>query len=200
MFVCLFLTIPQTLSLQLSLSISLHSLSVTNNPSCTCRHLFPFLQQAVFLSLPPLLSMLQAFTIPSPATPKEHPRLPLVRYPSTQRCSSDRDSNRRTSRWTSGAQADRRAVHKQADERRISDASAMHQRWTSDAGATSRADGRMMHEGQRNRQTNRQTRDGPAMDQRCTSDRATPRPTMDEQATDHDSSRPVRDEQWTTGR
>ena len=142
--------------------------------------------------------MLQAFTIPSPATPKEHPRLPLVRYPSTQRCSSDRDSSRRTirrtSRWTSGAQAGRRATH----QRRISDASAMHegqsnsqrdarctsdrgtegramdqqmdQRWTSDAGATSRADGRTMHEGQRNSQTNRQTRDGPAMDQRCTSD------------------------------
>ena len=50
------------------------------------------------------------------------------------------------------------------------------QRWTSDAGATSRADGRTMHEGQRNSQTNRQTRDGPAMDQRCTRDRATPRP------------------------
>ena len=118
---------------------------------CTCQHLFPFLQRAVFLSLPPLLSMLQAFTTPSPATPKEHPRLPLVRYPSTQRCSSDRDSSRRTIRRTSGAQADGRAVHKQADERRISDASAMHQRCTRDRATA--------------RRTNRR-----AMDQRWTSD------------------------------
>ena len=72
----------------------------------------------------------------------------------------------------------------------------MDQRWTSDARATSRADGRTMHEGQRNSQTNRQTRDGPAMDQRWTSDRATPRPAdgpvMDQRCTsDRATPRPA---------
>ena len=124
--------------------------------------------------------MLQAFTIPSPATPKEHPRLPLVRYPSTQRCSSDRDSNRRTIRWTSGAQADGRAVHKQADERRISDASAMHQRCTRDrATARGTRDARVTEEQMDERCTSRWTSDGPAerpaMDQRCRSDESSRR-------------------------
>ena len=40
------------------------------------------------------------------------------------------------------------------------------QRWTSDAGATSRADGRTMHEGQRNRGTRDAPADGPAMHER----------------------------------
>ena len=128
--------------------------------------------------------MLQAFTIPSPATPKEHPRLPLVRYPSTQRCSSDRDSNRRTSGRTSGAQADGRAVHKQADERRISDASAMHQRCTRDrATARGTRDARVTEEQMDERCTSRWTSDGPAdgpaerpaMDQRCRSDESSRR-------------------------
>ena len=69
----------------------------------------------------------------------------------------------------SDAPADGPAMDQQMDQLK-------DQRWTSDAGATSRADGRTMHEGQRNSQTNRQTRDGPAMDQRWTSNRATPRP------------------------
>ena len=132
--------------------------------------------------------MLQAFTIPSPATPKEHPRLPLVRYPSTQRCSSDRDSNRRTIRWTSAAQADGRALHKQADERRISDASATHQRCTRDrATARGTRDARVTEEQMDERCTSRWTSDGPAerpaMDQRCRSDESSRR-THDARATE----------------
>ena len=166
--------------------------------------------------------MLQAFTIPSPATPKEHPRLPLVRYPSTQRCSSDRDSSRRTIRWTSGAQADGRAVHKQADERRISDASAMHQRCTRDrATARGTRDARVTEEQRDARCTSRWTSDGPAerpaMDQRCRSDESSRRthdargteeqrdarctsdgPAMDQRCTsDRATPRPTMDEQAT---
>ena len=128
--------------------------------------------------------MLQAFTIPSPATPKEHPRLPLVRYPSTQRCSSDRDSNRRTIRWTSGAQAGRRATH----QRCISDASAMHQRCTRNrATARGTRDARVTEEQMDERCTSRWTSDGPAerpaMDQRCRSDESSRR-THDARATE----------------
>ena len=146
--------------------------------------------------------MLQAFTIPSPATPKEHPRLPLVRYPSTQRCSSDRDSSRRTIRRTSGAQADGRAVHKQADERRISDASAMHQRCTRDrATARGTRDARVTEEQMDERCTSRWTSDGPAerpaMDQRWTSDGPAERPAMDQRCTSDESSRRTHDARGT---
>ena len=140
--------------------------------------------------------MLQAFTIPSPATPKEHPRLPMVPHSPTQRCSSDRDSNRRTirrtSKWTSDASADGRAVHKQADERRISDASATHQRCTRDrATARGTRDARVteeqMDERCTSRCTSRWTSDGPAerpaMDQRCRSDESSRR-THDARATE----------------
>ena len=95
-----------------------------------------------------------------------------------------------TSRRTSGAQADGRAVHKQADERRISDASAMHEgqsnsqrdaRCTSDRGTEGRAMDQQMDQRWTSRWTSdarvteqhpdqqtdqRWTSDGPAMDQR----------------------------------
>ena len=245
---CYFIPIPLTLSLQPSLSITLHSLSVTNNTSVHANTSSPSSNRQSFSHChhcsrcyrPSRFRLLQhqksirAFhwcgtLLPSDAAAIVTPTDGPSDGPADGRAVHKQTDERCTSRQTSGAQAGRRAVHKQADERRISDASAMHegqsnsqtdarctsdrwmsdapadgpamdqlkdQRWTSDAGATSRADGRTMHEGQRNRGT----RDAPAMDQRCTSDRATPRPTMDEQATDHDSSRPVRDEQWTTGR
>ena len=66
-------------------------------------------------------------------------------------------------------------MHKQADERRISDASAMHQRCTRDrATARGTRDARVTEEQMDERCTSRWTSDGPAerpaMDQRWTSD------------------------------
>lgn len=130
--------------------------------------------------------MLQAFTTPSPATPKEHPRLPMVPHSPTQRCSSDRDSNRRTSRRTS---------------RWTSDASAMHQRCTRDrATARGTRDARGTEEQRDARWTSRWTSDGPAerpaMDQRCRSDESSRR-THDARGTEEQPDEQT-DARWTS--
>ena len=97
--------------------------------------------------------MLQAFTTPSPATPSTTRRTSVpsdgsaLSYPAMQqRCSSDHDSNRWTSRKTSGAGAMSR-TNRQTRDARVTEEQPDQQ--------------------QTNRQTNRQTRDARVTDEQA---------------------------------